>query len=681
MLNLKHQKKEGNTFIPSELNRVWSMNYHELKNQLIHLNNQYHINSVSVVTDAEYDKMLIQLKAMEKAQGFADPDSPTQTIGAVIKHGRKVKHSEKMYSLDNVFSNNELNAFFSKHPNEIYICEPKIDGMSGNLVYKQGKLIIAASRGDGLIGENITENVMVIDNIPKEVDRKEDFEIRGEFVISKKDFISLNEKRATAGLDQFKTARNLVSGTMRGLNPNDVIERSVKFYAYGSPSWKDLDYIPKRKIIEEMGFSHVTSLIIDELDKVEFIAQTIKNAEKEYPYEIDGVVIKLNSAALQASLGYTSKDPKWAVARKWNSEGIIVEVIDIENQIGRTGVITPVAKIPPTIIGGVEVTSATLHNYEQIKEMEIGIGSKIRIIRSGDVIPKVEGVVKEEKTPHFSIFEEPKKCPVCNSDTMFIGAKLYCSNNYCFGQKLAYLNYFVSRQAMNINDLSEQTIKQLVYKGFVREPADLYRVTKKNLLALDGFADKSAEKLLQSIENSKTPSLDKFIVSLGIDNVGIKTASSLAKRFNCIENLIKATKFDLIEINDIGDKTSDEIIDYFKNKDNLKQINDLLQYVKPTYTSNNSGDELTGKTFVITGSFEVDRKQIGDVLEAYGAKVSGSVSSKTTLLIQGENPGDNKVTAAIKNNVPMVDYSGKSLSDIIDSIFIELKLPKPNQPF
>lgn len=659
------------------------MNYQELKTRLIYLNNRYYNDDVSEITDSEFDKLLVQLKKLEKTQGFADPDSPTQTIGSAIIHGRKVKHSEKMYSLSNVFSNNELNAFFSKYPEETYCCEAKIDGMSGSLLYKKRKLVLAASRGDGFIGENNTENVFVIDNVPIEINSDEDIEIRGEFVIHKSDFMELNKKRIEMGLEPYRNARNLVSGTMRSLSPKDVVDRCVKFYAYGTTNWKDKDYLVRRKLIEDLGFQYVPTMIIDGLEKLEIIAQTIKDAQDHYDFEIDGVVIKLNSAVIQEALGYTSKDPKWAVARKWNSEGVIAELLDIEDQVGRTGVITPVAKISPTIIGGVTVTSATLHNYEEIKRLGLIKGCKIRLVRSGDVIPKVEGIYFDEKNNATvtELFAEPTQCPHCKSPVDSIGVKFYCTNKYCAGQLEAQLIYFASRNAMNIIDLDEATIAQLLLKGFVRTFADFYRVSKRNLLALNGFADKSAEKLLVNIDNSRKPSLEKFIVALGIPNVGQSTAKSLAKKFHSIDNLKKANTFDLIEIDDIGNKTAEDIKQYFSSESNIKALDDLLQYVTPTYTPNNNGTELEGKSFVITGSFEVERDRIKEVLEAYGGKVSGSVSSKTSLVIQGTNPGDNKVKDAIKHKTLMIDYSGKTLAEIIDLVFNDLKLPKPNQPF
>jgi DNA ligase (NAD+) len=665
------------------------MNYLELKNRLIYLNNKYHNESISEVTDSEYDKLLVKLKKMEKLQGFADPDSPTQVIGSEIKHGRKVKHSEKMYSLDNVFSNNELNLFFNKYPDETYCCEAKIDGMSGNLTYKNGKLVVAATRGDGFVGENITENVLAISNIPKELTfeykSKYSFdliEVRGEFVIHKKDFEDINKKRIENNLEPFKNARNLVSGTMRGLNSKDVIERCVKFYAYGTTSFKELDYLKRRKIIEGLKFDYIPTLIIDKLEKVELIAQSIKDTEKEYPFEIDGVVIKLNSSDLQTSLGYTSKDPKWAVARKWNSEGIITELLDIDYQVGRTGVITPVAKLSPIDINGVTVSSATLHNFDEIKRLDLYKGCKVRVVRSGDVIPKIEGIYLDGSKPtNTDEFKEPAECPHCNSALENIGVKLYCSNEYCGGQVLAQLIYFASKNAMNIIDLDESTIGQLALKGFVRTYADFYKVTKRNLLALNGFAEKSAQKLLINIENSKQPSLDKFIVALGIPNVGQSTAKVLAKRFNSIENLRKADMLSLIELQDIGNKTANDIIQYFNSKANIKVLDDLLNYVKPVYEINSSGNELEGKVIVITGSFDSDRKEISKILENYGAKISSSVSSKTNLLIQGQNPGDNKIKDAIKNNILTVDYSNKPLAEIIESVFTVFNIPRPYQPF
>lgn len=659
------------------------MKYLDLKQELINHNYLYHIQDNPVISDEEYDKKLIELKRMEKQQGFADVDSPSQTIGSAVVQGRKVKHNEKMYSLENAFSVNEVNAFFSKYPEEDYCCEPKVDGMSGSIIYKDRKLSMGVSRGDGFIGENITENVLCISNIPKEISDDGLIEIRGEFVIFRKYFEEINQERLNNGLKPYTTLRNAVSGLMRSLDSRSVIERYVKFYAYGTINWKDENYLIRRRKISDFGFEYVPTLVIDSLEKVEIISQTIYSAKDEYEYDIDGVVIKLNSAILISSLGYTSKDPKWAIARKWNSEGVIAELLDIENQVGRTGVITPVAKISPVEIGGVVVTSATLHNYDEIKRLGLIRGCKIRLVRSGEVIPKVEGIYFDGNTNAVitELFQDPTECPHCKSPVTSIGVRYYCTNKYCSGQLKAKLIYFASRPAMNIIDLSEATIAQLLLKGFVRSYADFYKLTKRNLMALDGFADKSAENLLRNIENSRTPSLDKFIVAIGIPNVAQGGSKALAKRFHSIDNLKKATMLDLIEIDDVGPKTAQEIFQYFNSAEDMKLLNDVLEYVKPVYNVETSTDELLGKSFVLTGSFHSDRKEIGNVLEKYGAKVTGSVSSKTTLLIVGENPGANKTKDAKKHNVKQVDYSGKNLSEIIDSIFEYLKIPKPHQPF
>lgn len=650
------------------------MNYIELKNKLIYLNDQYHNKNISEITDKEYDQLLIQLRDMERLQGFADIDSPTQTIGSKITHGRKIKHSEKMYSLNNVFSDEELENFFKEHRNEEFVCEPKVDGMSGSLIYTNGKLTLGISRGDGLVGENITENIMMVNNIPKEIKLNnkfpypiKDFEIRGEFVISNKDFDVINKIRQAKGLEPFTTARNLVAGTMRSLDQNDVKERCVRFYAYGSPSWKDLDYLVKRKIIVDMGFSYVDIYTMDGIDKAVNISKQVYENSDKLDYGIDGVVIKLTSAKLQEELGHTSKDPKWAVARKWNSDSIPARVIGIEHQVGRTGVITPVIKIEPVIINGVTVSSATAHNYEEIERLNIGNNALIGIIRSGDVIPKIEKVIYE-KNVKIEKFTEPKECPVCQHAIIAVGAKHYCSNRYCFGKRLAYINYFVSRDVMNINDISEATVKQLVYKGFVSSPEDLYKLTKYNILALEGFAEKSANKLLENIEKSKQPTLEKFIVSLGILNVGINTAKALARRFNNIQNIQKATIDDLIVIDDIGIKTAEEIVKYFNEETNIHFINELLKYVTPLYVKENISDELKGKVFVITGSFPNDRKEIQAMIEKHSGKVSGTVSNKTTLVIVGENPGNNKIQDAIKYDIKMLDMSNKQLSEILETL-------------
>lgn len=658
-------------------------NYQDLKLELIEHNHRYYNLDEPTISDEVFDRKLIELKKLEKQQGYADPDSPSQTIGSVIIHGRKVKHSEKMYSLGNVFSVNELNSFFSKYPNEDYCCEAKLDGMSGAVTHKEGKISLGVTRGDGYIGENITENVMAISNIPKEIPSNELIETRGEFVVFKKHFDEINEERIKNGLKPYTTARNMVSGLMRSLDGKSVIERYVKFYAYGTTSWKNLNYLDRRKKIHELGFEYVPTLIIDALEKVEVISQAIKDAQKEYEYEIDGVVIKLNSADLINSLGYTSKDPKWAVARKWNSEGVIAELLDIEDQVGRTGVITPVAKIAPIEIGGVIVTSATLHNYEEIRRLGLIKGCKIRLVRSGEVIPKVEGIYFDDKNDATiaELFQDPTKCPHCGFDVVAVGVKYYCSNKYCGGQREAQMIHFCSRIGMNIVDLSEATLKQLMLKGFVRTFADIYKVTERNLLCLEGFAIKSAQKLLQNIQYSRQPSLEKFLVAIGIPNVGQGTSKALAKRFHSIDNLKKASLLDLIEIDDIGDKTAEDIVTYFKSEEVMKDLNELMEYVTPVYNVEITTDELLGKSIVISGSFNADRKEIGNILERYGAKVTGSVSSKTTLLIVGENPGDNKVKDAKKHKVEQLDLSGKNLSEVIDSVFEHLKIPKPHQPF
>lgn len=611
------------------------------------------------------------MKQIERKQGWADPDSPTQSIGSEIIHGRKVKHNEKMYSLDNVFSTTEQNIFFEKFPDETYCIEPKADGMSGKLIYNNGALQTGVTRGNGLIGENITENVIVVSNVPKTVSDKGLFDVRGEFVIEQKDFLRINAELIEKGLEPYKAARNLVAGTMRGLSSNDVIERCVKFYAYGTTSWKDKDYLVRRKMLTELGFEYVPTLIIDTLEGVEIMCESINSAREHYGYEIDGAVIKLNSAELQEALGFTSKDPRWAVARKWNREGIITRITAVEDQVGRTGVITPVAKIEPVEIGGVTVTSATLHNYDEIERLGIFIGSKISIIRSGDVIPKIESVILENDgvARQFGIIKAPCQCPVCNYEVMEIGAKLYCSNKYCFGQRLAQLNFFVSREGLNIMDLSEATIKQLVYKGFVKEPADIYKVTKRNLLTLDGFAEKSADKLLENIEMSRTPTLERFITAMGIPGIGIKTSQALAKKFWSIENILKATLFDLIAIRDIGPSTADAIMSWIGDKDTMDGLERLLEFITPTHVIDDTEQLLEGKTFVITGGFNFPRDELSKVLEKYGAKVSGSVSAKTALVIVGDNPGDNKINAAIKHKVMTLEAAKFSIKEIINFIF------------
>lgn len=644
--------------------------YRELKNDLLEYCHLYYGKGESPIPDEEYDIKYLELIQMEKAQGWKDSDSPTQRVGYSVE-GIKIKHKEFMPSLDNVFNGAELFHFFSGYTEEQFVLEGKVDGIAGALIYnKNGQLVSALTRGDGEYGEDIFNKVVLIDSVPKTIDAKdESIEIRGEFCILRNDFDAINQERTDKGLNPYKNRRNATSGTFASKDHEDVIRNKIVFIAYNTVNWSDIPLHLQLAKIQSLGFIVVRQWLFFNLAELEESLEPFWNTrETEFPYDVDGLVIKLDNPLAIRTLGFTAKFPKWAVARKWNTNIVFSFIKDIIAQVGRTGAITPVAIIEPIDINGVTVERATLHNFNECARLGIGIGARINIVRSGEVIPKILSVVHSDvKIEPIAV---PSECPVCHSELMYMkedDAILYCSNNACKGILRARIEHFCSRLGMDIEGLSEKTIEKLVDKGYLETLDDVYHLNKEKLLTIEGFADLSCQNLLTAIEKSKTPQLERFIYGLGIPDVGIKTAKIIAQHYGDMALFMNATLFDLQSLRGIGAITARNIIQYIESQYG-DEIRRLLKIVKPIFNQTVISKALATKVFCITGSMSVSRDQLEAFLEKHSATVTGSVSRKTTLLLVGQEPGDSKLQAAIKYNVPMLEVGDESLNRIAKGI-------------
>ena len=659
--------------------------YNDLKDELNLLNSlYYHSADGSPVSDEEYDTKYQILKKMEHEQGWAASDSPSFKIG-IPPHGMKIKHTESMLSMENAFSDEETFFFFSGYTEEQFSLEPKADGLAGTLLYRNGHLITALTRGDGEYGEDITKKVLLIESVPRVIPVNDNdlIEIRGEFVIFTKDFELINQERVSKGLNPYKTARNAVSGTFTSKDDLDIIKNCVQFVAYGTTNWKEKNLIQQMNRVHHLGFTPVVQRLFYNLSEVLEAATAIWIAkETEFPYGIDGLVIKLIEPKHINELGCTAKYPKWAVARKWNNNIVTSTVKDIHCQIGRTGVVTPVATIEPVEIGGVSVERATLHNFKEVARLGIGVGSVVNLIRSGEVIPKILSVIPGDK--QIEVKKEPSICPVCQSELMYMkeeDANLYCSNKLCKGILMARVEHFCSRKAMDIENLSEKTIEKLVEKGYIKTLDDVFRLDKDKLMDIDKFAETSTNNLLEAIEKCKRPQLERFIYALGIPDVGEKTSKMLAQFFGSFERFLATDLLELQSLRGIAATTANTILNYIRHPEVIEEIKDILTFVNPIFNSSIASTALLGKTFCITGTMLVERDILAAYLEKHSASVTTSVSKKTTLLLIGAEAGKSKVDSAIKNHVPMLEIANQTLDEIAHSIEREYGIVLRDVPF
>ncbi|WP_157147936.1 NAD-dependent DNA ligase LigA [Brachyspira pilosicoli] len=623
-----------------------TINYH---------NKLYYTDDNPEIEDYEYDKLFRELENLEREfPELKKDDSPTNKVGGtILEKFEKFEHPIAMYSLSNVMNEEEFLEFDNRMQKELntskikYTVENKFDGLALELIYEKGKLTVASTRGDGQVGENVTNNVKMMNNVPKSIKETKKLIVRGEALITKKDFEILNKEREELEEIPFANARNAASGGLRQLDSSESKKRRLKFFAYQIANYKDFDLTNEYKSMEflsELGFTVEGVHPNIDAKKVLETYYDIQEKRSKMDYEIDGLVIKVDDVKYQEKLGFLSRAPRFAVAFKFKPEEKETVLKNIEVQVGRTGALTPVAKLEPVQVGGVTVSNVTLHNPNEIKSKDIRIGDTVVVIRSGDVIPKIVRVVLEKRPSDSKVFEFPKKCPVCGGETAVTDGDVIvrCINEECPSKITRYIEYFVSKPAMNMERIGKEWIAVFTKSGLVKTPADLYKITRDDLFKFERMGEKLASYMLESIENSKNTTLKRFIYALGIRQVGETTADLLAKYFTSIDNFKKATIDDLQNIEGIGEISAKSIYDFLHNKKTLKLIDDLLDAgVNPVFEKLTTVESpLTGKNVVITGSIEgFTRNSAKEAAERLGATVQSAVSKNTDILIVGEKAG------------------------------------------
>jgi DNA ligase (NAD+) len=645
-------------------------------NELVELLNEanynYHTLDNPTITDQEYDKYLRELITLEeKYPEFIREDSPTSRIGGEVLDGfQKHTHKIPMMSLSNVFNEEEIRDFDKKIKKDSvdpsYVCELKIDGLSVSLNYENGKLISAATRGDGVTGEDITNNVKTIKTVPLSLKKPVSIEVRGEIYMPKKVLKELNIRRESDGLPLFQNCRNAAAGSIRQLDSKIAASRGLDSFIYHIPN--PLDYglethYEALQYLKDLGFkTNPLSELVNDVDGIINFIEDKGKKRKDLCYDIDGVVIKVNKIKDQIELGFTAKYPKWATAYKFPAEEVLTRLNDIIFTVGRTGQVTPNAVLEPVIVAGSTISRATLHNEDYVISKGLKIGDIVSIRKAGDVIPEVVEAKVERRTGNENNFVMATKCPICDSDLVkrddIVGT--FCVNDNCPARHIEGLCHFVSRNAMNIDGLGERIIEDFYNYGFIKKYSDIYKLVNRRdeLILLEGFGNKSVDNLLQSIENSKSNGLERFINAIGISGVGAKTAKVLAKKYKTLYDFMSASYEGLVAIPDIGDVLATSIVDYFADEDNLKEIEELIKLgINTNYesTSVSEDERVSGKKIVITGSFPfISRDEIKKFVEDRGGSTSSSVSSKTDIVIVGSDPGK-KYDDAVRLNITIWD--------------------------
>jgi len=659
--------------------------YNELIEIINKLNYEYYTLDKPSVSDQEYDRYMQELlKIEENNPDIIRDDSPSVRVGGkVLDNFVKVTHEIPMLSLGNVFNEDELIKFDERIrkeiPNPSYVCELKIDGLSVSITYENGKLVRGATRGDGVIGEDITNNVKTIKTIPLQLKDKIDIEIRGEIYMSKKTFNKLNDERLHNNEELFQNPRNAAAGSVRQLDSSIAAKRNLDAFLYHLPNALEYDINTHYEALEymkQLGFT-----VNPNIKKVNNIKEVIEYVDywtthrDELPYEIDGIVIKLNDLNAQQKLGFTARYPKWATAYKFPALEVLTKLKDIIFTVGRTGQVTPNAVLEPVKVAGSTISRATLHNEENVINKGFKIGDIVSIRKAGDVIPEVVEPIVDRRDGTEKDFEMINTCPICGSNLTKeeTQADYFCLNEKCPARKVESLIHFVSRDAMNIEGLGERIMEDFYNMGYIKSFTDIYKLDskKEELMELEGFGFKSINNLLESIENSKNNSLEKLLFGLGIRQVGSKTAKLLAKKFDTLDNLMNASFDDLKNIRDIGEKSALDIINYFKDENNIKVIEELKDIgINTEYLGikevTNTNDNIFNKSFVLTGTLEnYTRDKLKQILEDMGGIVNSSVSKNTDVVIAGENAGS-KLEKAQKLNIEI--WNEKTLQDKLKQV-------------
>ncbi len=632
----------------------------ELRKLIRHHDYLYYVLNKPEISDAEYDKLMRELQQLEEMYPeFITPDSPTQRVGAPpAEEFKTVAHLKPMLSLDNAFNEEEMRRFDERIKRElgkedvIYTAEPKLDGLSVELVYENGVFVRGSTRGDGYNGEDVTENLKTIRAVPLRL-REGKYGIprllavRGEVIMHIHDFEELNKKLIERGEEPLANPRNAAAGSLRRLDPKETAERPLDIFFYEimvveglkiNTQWEALEHL------REWGLK--TNPLVKRCKNIDEVIEyynEMKEKREQLSYEIDGIVVKVDNLEDQEKLGIKARSPRWAIAYKFPPREKITQVMDIIVQVGRTGTLTPVALLKPVDVSGVTVSRATLHNFDYIREKDVRIGDWVKVIRAGDVIPEVVEVIKEKRTGKEKIFQMPDKCPVCGSHVVREGAYYRCTGGLsCPAQLKRSIAHYASKGAMDIEGLGPKIVDLLVDKGLVKRISDLYKLTIPDLLRLPGFALKSAKNLIESIEKSKERSLDRFIYALGIPNVGEHMAKVLAERFKTLDNLMNAREIELLAVPEVGPETAKSIVDFFREPRNREEIQRLKELgVKATFEKMEKKEGiLKGKVFVFTGALKsFTRDEAKRIVEELGGRAASSVSRNVDYVVVGENPG------------------------------------------
>ena len=629
----------------------------ELINIINEADYNYHTLDNPTITDQEYDKYLRELIEIEEEHpDWIKEYSPTQHAGGKIIEGfTKVTHKIPMMSLSDVFSESEVIAFDERVKKEVnnpkYMCELKIDGLSVSLLYEKGKLVRAATRGDGVIGEDITHNAKTIKSIPLKLKEEVDIEVRGEIFMNKKTLEEINKERKKNNEPLLQNCRNAAAGSIRQLDSKIAAKRKLDTFIYHLPNPEDFNIKTHSEAVEYMknlGFKvNPNNRLVNNIEEVLMFIEEKSKERESLAYDIDGIVIKVNNISDQKRLGFTAKYPKWATAYKFPAEEVLTKLTDIIFTVGRTGQITPNAVLEPVIVAGSTVSRATLHNEDYVKEKDLKIGDIVSIRKAGDVIPEVVEVKKERRTGKEKDFIMITNCPICDTKLVKKEGQVdyFCPNLKCPARHIEGLIHFVSRDAMNIDGLGERIMEDFYNFNYIKKPSDIYNLKQheKELKRLEGYGDKSVNNLLDAIEKSKDNSLEKLIFGLGIPNVGAKTAKILAKNYKTLDNLMKATEEDLTSIKDIGAIIAKCVAKFLNQEDQLEEINKLKEIgLNTKYLGQDikENENFSNKTFVLTGTLEIyTRDEAKQIIEENGGTTSSSVSSKTSAVIVGKNPG------------------------------------------
>lgn len=621
----------------------------------------YYVLDDPVITDEEYDKLYHEVLAYEEENpAYISLDSPTQRVGGVALDGfKKAPHLSRMWSLEDLFNSEDLRKWLERvakqNANVSFYCEPKFDGASLNLIYENGELKQAITRGDGVMGEDITQNAKTIRSIPLRIAYAQRIEIRGEVVIFKDEFEKINLERSRLKESLFANPRNAAAGSLRQLDPRITASRNLVFLPYGLGE-NELDQSllsEKMAFIYSLGFKKAPLCTLAKgFDEIEDAYETMKNERESFEMMLDGMVIKVNEIEAQEEMGYTVKNPRWASAYKFPAVEKITRIKDIVLQVGRSGAVTPVAIVEPTPIEGVVVERASLHNFDEIDRKDIRIGDKVIILRSGDVIPKIVKVLSHDRGEEIRPYVRPTHCPVCGSELLDEGALTKCQNLECSSRVVNSIIYFASKACLNIDGLGEKIVETLFEEALIKSVIDLYALRSDQLLALEGFKEKKTLKLLEAIEQSKHKECWRFVNGLGIEHIGEVASKSLCQHFGL--GFTAATKEELLSIDGFGEEMAESLLEFVRvNGEYIERLGSVMQPRAPEAKAEASENPFKAKTVVLTGSMSEPRGDIKTSLEALGAKVSGSVSKKTDYLIYGEDAGS-KYDKAMSLDVPCI---------------------------